>query len=153
MKDFFQKYQDLGFIQKELIGFDQVVKQLERARKDLKVAEANLNIDTEASYNYAYLAMLRASRALIFSFGYRPTDGQQHKTAVLFAGEVLGPQLSDLVEYFNRMRKKRNKFTYDEPDILVSEEETKNALIAAKDFVAKIMQFIKERNPQKELFL
>ncbi|HPC31100.1 MAG TPA: HEPN domain-containing protein [Candidatus Paceibacterota bacterium] len=153
MNDFFQKYTDLGFIKKESIGFDQIEKQLIRAKKDLKVAEANLDIDTEASYNYAYLAMLRASRALMFSFGYRPTDGQQHKTAVFFTENVLGSEFAKLVKYFNIMRKKRNRFTYDEPEILVSEEETKNAINTAKEYVAKIMQFIKEKNPQKELFL
>lgn len=151
MKEFFKKYQDTGFIKKESIGFDQVEKQLVRAKKDLKVAEANLDIDTEASYNYAYLAMLRTARALMFSFGYRPVDGQQHKTVVIFAENVLGSKFSDLVEYFNRMRKKRNKFTYDEPEILVSEEEAKNAILVAKEFVTKIVQFIKEKNPQKEL--
>ena len=153
MKEFFKKYKDAGFIEEESIGFDQVRKQLIRAAKDLKVAEANLDIDTEASYNYAYLAMLRTARALMFSFGYRPIDGQQHKTAVFFAENVLGPKFSDLVGYFNRMRKKRNKFTYDEPEILISEEEVKNAIFAAKEFVAKITQFIKEKNPQKELSL
>jgi len=151
MNEFFKRYKDAGFIKEEPIGFDQVEKQIIRARKDLKVAEANLDIDTEASYNYAYLAMLRTARALMFSFGYRPIDGQQHKTVVIFAENVLGPKFSDLVGYFNRMRKKRNKFTYDEPEMLVSEEETKNAILAAKEFVAKITQFIKEKNPQKEL--
>ena len=50
MKEFFKKYQDAGFIKRESIGFDQVEKQLVRARKDLKVAEMNLDIDTEVSY-------------------------------------------------------------------------------------------------------
>jgi len=153
MKEFFKKYKDAGFIKEESVGFDQVRKQLIRAAKDLRVAEANLDIDTEASYNYAYLAMLRTARALMFSFGYRPINGQQHKTVVFFAENVLGLKFSDLVGYFNRMRKKRNKFTYDEPEILISEEEVKNAIFAAKEFVTKITQFIKEKNPQKELSL
>lgn len=74
-----------GFIAKEQIGFDQIIKHINRAHKDLKVSEANLKIDNEAAYNYAYLAMLRTGRALMFSFGYRPIDGQQHKTIVLFS--------------------------------------------------------------------
>lgn len=51
------------------------------------------------------------------------------------------------------MRKKRNKFTYDEPEILMSEVEAKNAIFTAKEFIMKITQFIKEKNPQKELIL
>jgi len=130
-----------------------VEKQLVRARKDLKVAEMNLDIDTEVSYNYAYLTMLRTARALMFSCGYRPINNQQHKTAVVFTENILGSKFSDLVEYFNRMRKKRNKFTYDEPEILISEVEAKNAIFTAKEFMMKITQFIKEKNPQKELTL
>ncbi len=153
MKEFLEKYKGAGFIKEEQIGFDQVSKHLIRAIEDIKVAEANTSIDTGVAYNYAYLAMLRTARALMFSFGYRPIDGQQHKTVVFFAEKTLGPKFSDLIEYFNRMRKKRNRFTYDEPDLLVSEEETKNAIITAKAFVPEVTQFIKKKNPQKELKL
>lgn len=76
MKEFFKKYQDAGFIKRESIGFDQVEKQLVRARKDLKVAEMNLDIDTEVSYNYVYLTMLRTARTLMFSYSYRPINNQ-----------------------------------------------------------------------------
>ncbi len=48
-----------GLIEEENIGFDQVSKHVTRAHKDLKVARANLSIDSEAAYNYSYLAMLR----------------------------------------------------------------------------------------------
>ncbi|MFA5360544.1 MAG: hypothetical protein WC320_01035 [Candidatus Paceibacterota bacterium] len=67
MKEFVKKYEDAGFIKEESIGFDQVNKQLARTLKDIRVAEVNLDIDTGASYNYAYLAMLRAARALMLS--------------------------------------------------------------------------------------
>ena len=79
-----------GLLKKENIGFDQVIKHVERARTDLKVAQANLKIDEEASFNYAYLAVLRAARALMFAEGYRPIDGSQHKTVVDFIGVLLG---------------------------------------------------------------
>lgn len=79
MNDFINIYKKKGLIKSEAIGFDQVVKHIERARKDLRVAKANLAIDTEASYNYAYLAMLRSGRALMFSSGLRPLDGEQQK--------------------------------------------------------------------------
>ena len=151
MNDFLKKYQDLGLIKKEMIGFDQINKQFSRAKQDLIVAEANLKIDSEVTYNYAYLAMLRTGRALMFSFEYRPIDGKQHKTVVDFAEKMLGAKYSELVSYFNRMRKKRNDFTYDEPDIVISNEEAKNAIKIANEFVQEVSRFIKEHNPQKEL--
>ncbi len=152
MKEFVKEYVQKGLIKGEKIGFDQIVKHLVRARKDLKVAEANLKIDSEASYNYAYLAMLRTGRGLMFSFGYRPVDGEQHKTVVVFCDNVLGPKLSELVRHFDRIRKKRNRFTYDEPGLLVTETETKKAFEDAIKFVDEVSKFIANENPQEELF-
>ncbi|MDD4900880.1 MAG: HEPN domain-containing protein [Patescibacteria group bacterium] len=152
MKPLIDKLKKAKLIAEEKIGFDQIVKHLERARKDLKVAEANLKIDSEASYNYAYLAMLRSGRAIMFSFGFRPIDGQQHKTVVSFAEAVLGKEFSELAAAFDRMRKFRNRFTYDEPGILVSLAQTEQSLKNAKQFVERATNFIKNKDPQKRLF-
>lgn len=152
MKKIIEDLKNQGFITEEKIGFDQIIKHINRAHKDLKVAEANLKIDSEASYNYAYLAMLRIGRALMFSFGHRPTDGQQHKTTVLFSGAILGKDFPNLVDRFDRMRKFRNKFTYEEPGILVSRKQTEEALKSAYQFVRKVSEIIQQKNPQKELW-
>lgn len=151
INDFFGDYQQKGLIKKEEIGFDHVAAHLERAHKDLRVAEATLRIDAEASYNYAYLAMLRTGRALMFSCGYRPTDGQQHKTVVVFSENVLGNDYAALTRRFDRMRQKRNRFTYDEPGLLVSEREMADAFALAKEFVAQVERFIQDKNPQQKL--
>jgi uncharacterized protein (UPF0332 family) len=97
--------------------------------------------------------MLRSGRALMFSFGYRPLDGEQHKTVVAFCEYALGERYADLVRHFDRMRKKRNRFTYDEPGLLVTDTETNNAFMDAKVFVTKVAQFIQEKNPQQKLLL
>jgi len=152
MKSLIVDLESRGYISKVKIGFDQISKHIVRARKDLKVAEANLKIDSEASYNYAYLAMLRSGRALMFSFGFRPSDGQQHKTVVLFSEAILDKEFSKLVVNFDRMRKFRNKFTYEEPGILVSRQQTEQSLRNARHFVQKVTEFIQRKNPQKRLF-
>lgn len=152
MKNFFAKYKQAGLIKEEKIGFDQISRYIKRAQKDLKVSEAMADIDAEASYNYAYLAMLRIGRALMFSFGYRPTDGQQHKTVVTFSEHVLGSEFSQLVKHFDRMRQKRNRFTYDEPGLLVSQKEIEEAFKSAKKFVGQVVKFIQKRNPRQKLF-
>ena len=151
MKLVIEKLLKSGYIEKENIGFDQIGKHIGRAQKDLKVARANLEIDSEAAYNYSYLAMLRAGRAFVFSFGYRPIDGQQHKTVVDFCGAILGKEYKELTLQFDKMRKFRNRFTYDEPGILVSEQEALRSLGKAGDFVRKISAIIQEKNPQKRL--
>jgi len=49
------------------------------------------------------------------------------------------------------MRRRRNIFTYDPADNL-TERETLEALRTAKQFVKEIVKWIKERDPQLELF-
>ncbi|MCL5774245.1 MAG: HEPN domain-containing protein [Firmicutes bacterium] len=142
---------DKGLMKKEKIGPDQVQKHLDRAHEDLKVAAANLTIDGEASYNYAYLAMLRTGRALMLLEGYRPIDGAQHKTVIEFASAVLGKKYRELAEEFDEMRQRRNKFTY-EPGAPVSTLEAQEAIKIAKEWVKEVSRIMAKRNPQLRLF-
>lgn len=137
-----------GLIKKQEVNFTQVEKLISRAQKDLIVAKANLEIDEEASYNYAYLAMLRCGRALLFLKGIRTSDGQQHKTVIELTKFILGKDFEILIEKFDRMRRKRNQFIYD-PFLPISKTESENALKTAMDFVMKISKLIKKENPQQ----
>ena len=102
-----------GFIKKQKVDFSQIEALLLRAHKDIVTAKANLEIDEEVTYNYSYLAMLRCGRSIVFMKGYRSVDGQQHKTIIELSGEILGEEFKSIVKKFDRMRRKRNQFTYD----------------------------------------
>jgi uncharacterized protein (UPF0332 family) len=151
--DFFKEYQRAGLIKRENIGFDQVATHMGRAHKDLRVAQATKEVDASASYNYAYLAMLRTGRALMFSYGFRPIDGCQHKTVTVFAEKVLGDDFTLIVRRFDRMRQKRNRFTYDEPELLVSQNEVEGAFAVAQEFVRRVADFIQQKTPQQKFIL
>jgi uncharacterized protein (UPF0332 family) len=145
------KLVDKKLVKKENIRLDQISKLLIRANKDLKAAEANLVIDEEIAYTCAYLAMLRTGRALMFTEGYRPIDGAQHKTVIEFAGAVLGENFTKMIKKFDNMRQKRNEFTY-EPDIPISPTEALEALNVAKEWVSQLQEILKQKNPQIHLF-
>ena len=102
-----------GLIKKQKVDFSQIEALLLRAQKDIIAARANLEIDEEVTYNYAYLAMLRGGRAIVFMKGFRSVDGQQHKTIIELSGEILGEEFKNINKKFDRMRRKRNQFTYD----------------------------------------
>ena len=51
-----------GLIKKQKVDFSHIEALLLRAHKDIITAKANLKIDEEVTYNYAYLAMLRCGR-------------------------------------------------------------------------------------------
>ena len=139
-----------GLIKKQKIDFSQIEALLYRARKDLKVAIYNLDMDEEATYSYAYLSMLRCGRSIVFLKGYRSVDGQQHKTIIELTGEILGKDFKDFIIKFDRMRRKRNQFTYD-PLLPVSKDEAKNALKTAEEFVNRTIKWVKKGNPQLRL--
>jgi len=97
-------------IKKQAPDHNQITKQLDRACKDLRAAEALSSIDRTWSFTIAYHAMIRAGRAFMYSTGFLPTTLNPHKTIIEFMREALGDQYGDLLLGFDRMRRKRHDF-------------------------------------------
>ena len=139
-----------GVIKKCPVDYKAIANLIKRAHIDLKTAKRNMDDDQECAYNYAYNAMLRSGLALMFSEGFRPEIKDKHLTIVRFASSVLGDEFRILINDYDFMRKKRNRFIY-EPDIPCSMKEAKDAIKTAEEFVDKISKLIREKNPQKEI--
>ena len=82
-------------------------------------------------------AILQASRAFILAQGYRPRGAEQHGTVVQFIEEALGESYSAQIALFDQMRRKRHRVVYEQMG-LVSEQEAKQAVTFAKQFVEEI---------------
>ncbi|MCK4252617.1 HEPN domain-containing protein [candidate division WOR-3 bacterium] len=148
-KRFIEEYLGKGLIKKQKSDFRSAKKLILRAKKDIKTARANLEIDEGIAYTIAYLAMLRAGRALMLLNGFRSADGYQHRTVVEFMSQFLGTEFKPIVERFDKMRRKRNIFTYD-VDISISKTEADNALETAVKFVDLLQKIIEKKNPQRK---
>lgn len=144
---FVKEYIRKGLLKKHKTDIKSIEDNVARALKEIKAAQANLAIDEGIAYTVAYTALLHAGRALMFLKGYRPDDGAQHKTVVEFCSIVLGDKYKKLTQHFERMRRKRNRFTY-EVDISISHTEVQNALATAKEFVELIKETVAKANPQ-----
>ncbi len=151
LERYFKKLETEGFLKKEKIGIDQVRALLMSAAKNIIASEKNLSIDEEACYTLAYNAMLKTARAMVFLRNYRPSDGRQHMTTIEVTGKILGKEFSELIHMFDKMRKKRNQFTY-EPMLPLSLTEARNALKTAKKFHDIVRKFLNEKYPQLNLF-
>lgn len=136
-----------GLIQEQQSSVSAAEKILKRSTKDLLASKANLKIDEGIAYTVAYLAMLRAARAFMLLRGFRPANGYQHKTVVQFVDEALGKEYAGIIERFDRMRRKRNIFTY-EIDTTISHTEAVEALRTAEEFVGLIIEIVQKENPQ-----
>lgn len=140
-----------GLLQKEsAIGFDQTIKRIKRAGIDLNNAKLLIKTDEVGAYRMAYDSMLQAGIALIFFFGYRPKVKGFHKTVVECAGGILGADYESLIKKFDQMRKNRHEAIYDIG--VISSSEAVESIKMAEKFLKEISCYIKERNPQKELF-
>jgi uncharacterized protein (UPF0332 family) len=144
------------FLKKNLIkrqnpDFRQIQLQLQRSLKDLKTAEANLNIDLTWAMAISYHAIIRAGRALMFSKGFLPTSRESHKTIVEFTGLVLGQQYDALVSKFNRLRRKRHSFIYESKNRITSNEAL-SSIETAKILIDEITMLVKKENPERNLF-
>ena len=144
---FVDEYLSKGLLKKQQSSFLSVEKLINRSAKELIAAKANLAIDEGIAYTVAYLAMLHAGRAFMLLKGFRPDDGYQHKTVVEFMSCVLGAEYENIVERFDRMRRKRNIFTY-EIDISISKTEADGAFETAVKFVDLIKETVKRESPQ-----
>ena len=136
-----------GKLRKQAAGLTQVEALLRQAVMDLDESEKIVTIAGRAAYIMAYMAMLKAGRALLLEQGYVPDDGAQHRTVVEITGALLGPSYSDLTAHFEVMRRKRNEATY-EAGVLISERDAKNAFSDASGLLRGIIDRIKSHNPQ-----
>ncbi len=146
----FAELEEKGLIGRTETSFKQIYNFLSRSRKDLQTSKDDLSIDEEWSYAIAYHAVLRAGRALMMSFGYRPRGRDQHTTVVRFTSIVFGDQFKDLIRNFDRMRRKRHDFIY-EPDRPIPRQESEQSIRDAEALVKQIWLFINEKDPQIEM--
>jgi uncharacterized protein (UPF0332 family) len=122
---------------------NQVTKAIENAEKNLKTAEKILGIEEwGAAHSSAYTAMLNAGRALMFSKGYRPRGPDHHIAVVEFCRIYEKKYSAEVIEAFDRGRRRRHEFQYDDADA-ISENQGRNMVENARIFVSKTKEILK----------
>ena len=116
---------------------------LEKAESDLRTAEKIFSESIPWAYTITYNAVLQASRAFVFSQGYRPASSEAHKNTFLFLEAMLGEDLKTLVTFFDRVRVKRHQAVYDARSD-ITETEAESLLSKAKNFVLLLRKRIKQ---------
>lgn len=139
-----------GKVKRVKVAFIQIEKYLREALIDLEEARRIYGIVRKAPYLMAYMAMLKAGRALMFMEGYQPDDGGQHKTVIQITAMILGSQYQGLIKHFEIMRRKRNEMTY-EASFFLTQIEVEKSLSDAATLVRSILNLVKSRNPQMEM--
>jgi len=120
----------------------QVQGCLRIARRDLKTAKALVETSPEWAFNIAYNAMHQAGRAFMFRAGYRAAGEGHHVAVVRFLQKGLGPEYADALAVMDRMRRTRNRATYDMVGT-VSRKQAEEAISTASEFVSRIAQLVR----------
>jgi len=140
-----------GKLQRQDTGVDYLNSLLNAAKRNFEAASLVKGKVDEAAFKLVYDGLLQIGRIILLLNGYRPDDGEQHKTTFLVAGELLGKEYNDLVSKIQRFRIKRNICIY-EPEGLISKSEVEAIYRVFQEFWHKVRIYLKEKNPQLKLF-
>ncbi len=121
-------------VRREPISRREMRQVMALAERDLRTAQKIGPEERDWGFAIAYNAVLQASRAYMFSQGYRPASADSHKNTFAFMRVALGQKHQSLVTYFDRMRRKRHQAVYDQVGVITA-TEAKNMLAKAEDFV------------------
>ena len=125
---------------------------LNSAHQNLLSAKYNLEGGfLETAFKSAYDGLLQISRVILLLNGYRPDDGEQHRTTFIAAGIILGGDFKELIERIGRYRIKRNEAVYQPVDF-ISRNETIGIIDSAKEYWLAVKKILREKNNQLELF-
>ncbi len=128
---------DAGRVKRGRFARKQVEDCLNIAGRDLETARSVIDASPEWAFNIAYNAMHQAGRAFMFHSGYRALGGGHHASVVRFLEIAMGAEFEDTLALLDRMRRKRNRATYDMVGT-ISRKEAGEALSVAKQFVNDI---------------
>jgi uncharacterized protein (UPF0332 family) len=135
---------DQGLVKRGNFARRQVQECLHIARRDLGTAKIVIMNSDEWAFNIAYNAMYQAGRAFMFHHGYRAAGHSHHATVVRFLEIGLGPEYEEMLALMDRMRRKRNRATYDMVGT-ISNKEAQEAISAAREFVARMERLLRRK--------
>jgi uncharacterized protein (UPF0332 family) len=141
MTDFSERL-DEGRLRPGRFSRQQVEDCLRIADRDLDTAEAVVDHSPDWAFNIAYNATHQAGRAFMFHSGYRAVGEGHHATVLRFLRLGLGTEHEDDLALMDRMRRKRNRATYDSVGT-ISPREAREAMTSAREFVKRIARLVR----------
>jgi uncharacterized protein (UPF0332 family) len=141
-----------GKIKKQQTDISYLNASLYAASQNFAAAKYNLTGGyMDAAFKSAYDGLLQISRVILLLNGFRPDDGEQHKTTFAVAGAFLGKEFEELIGIIDRYRIKRNNIIY-QPITTISKSEAENILKSAEEYWKKVKEYLKSQSGQLELF-
>ncbi len=117
---------------------------LEIAKRDLNDASLQ-DLSTDRRFLIAYEGALTLATIPLYCAGYETYGRGHHWLTFRILPDVMGKEYSDLAEYFDQCRTKRNVGTYDRGG-QISESEVNELLSEVKSFQEDVMDWLKRNH-------
>jgi hypothetical protein len=122
---------------------DDLLRLAERDLRDARVA----GVSTDRRFMIAYEAAVALATIPLHGAGFRTEGAGHHQTTFLALPLVMGTELSDLADYFDTCRTKRNASAYDRSG-QVSETEATELFREAMKFKEVVESWLRINHPK-----
>lgn len=118
---------------------------IDRDLRDAAIEE----LSDDRRFATAYNAALQLAKAALAAAGYRPAKGNSAHFISFDAvkSAIQTEQVSELADYFDLCRRKRNHIDYDASEV-VTHTETKEIIRRAKEFRELVLQWLKDAHSE-----
>lgn len=137
LEDLLNKLIKEGKLRRQDTDINYLNNLLAAAKRNFDAAALVKEKVEEAAFKLVYDGLLQIGRLILLMRGYRPDDGEQHKTTFSMAGELPGEEYHDLIEKIQKFRIKRNACIY-EPKGLISKIESEAIFKVYQEFWRKV---------------
>jgi len=117
---------------------------LEIAKRDLNDASVQ-DLSTDRRFLIAYEGALTLATIPLYCAGYETYGRGHHWMTFSILPDVMGEKYSDLADYFDQCRTKRNVGTYDRGG-QISESEVDELLAEVKSFYEDVIDWLKRNH-------
>jgi hypothetical protein len=125
-------------------SIEEIQGLLEIAKRDLNDASVQ-DLSTDRRFLIAYEGALTLATIPLYCAGYETYGRGHHWLTFRILPEVMGDEYSNLAEYFDQCRTKRNVGTYDRGG-QISESEVDELLAEVKSFYEDVMDWLKRNH-------
>jgi uncharacterized protein (UPF0332 family) len=133
-----------GRVKQGRFSRNQIDSCFQIAKRDLETSSVVVETSPEWVFNIAYNAMQQAGgRAFMFYSGYRSVGEAHHATVVRFFEIGLGTEFESIMAVMDRMRRKRNRATYDKVGT-ISRKEADEALSSAVELLDVVRRRVRK---------
>jgi hypothetical protein len=140
-----------GWLREYETSAQEVAGILVLVERDLEDA-AKKEISTDWRFNIAYNAGLQLATVVLYAAGYRAGRGEsKHYRVIQALPLAMGQQFSNIRNYLDNCRRKRNVSEYDAAGT-ISKKEAEDLLQTVGEFKIEVVRWLKKNRPHFWLF-